>query len=234
MTNVIELREVSAGAGAVASVRGLNLGVRPGEVVALLGANGAGKSTTVGAVCGLVDVVAGTVEVVGRDVTTASPRARARLGLATVPDDRGVFRQLTVAENLRVGARAGDRVPELDAWFPGLAPILHRRAGLLSGGEQTMLALARALVRRPAAIVVDELSTGLAPVLAREALAVLRQAAGAWGTGVLVAEQSAELALEAADRACVLRHGELVFDGLPVELRERRAFLESTYLGEMD
>ena len=165
--------------------------------------------------------------------TRASPRARARLGLATVLDDRGIFTQLTVAENLRIGARGG-QVLELESWFPGLVPFLHRRAGLLSGGEQTMLALARALARRPAALLVDELSTGLAPGRAREAMALLRKAAGAWGMGVLVADQSAGLALEAADRTCVLRRGELVFDGSPATLRARSDFLESTYLGELD
>ena len=234
MTSAIDVRGVSVGSGAASSVRDLDLEVRPGEVVALLGANGAGKSTTVRAICGLSKVMSGAVAVLGHDITTASPRARARLGLAAVPEDRGLFTQLTVAENLRVAAPAGVRELDLDAWFPGLVPILRRRAGLLSGGEQAMLALARALVRRPAALVVDELSTGLAPKLAGEAMLLLRRAADEWGTGVLVAEQSAELALGAVDRACVLRRGEAVFDGAPAALRDRKDFLESTYLGGLD
>lgn len=232
--NVIELDGVTAGYGTLVSVRELTLHVRAGEVVALLGANGAGKTTTIRSVCGLAGVTSGSIRLLGRDVTKASPRMRARIGLATVADDRGVFTQLTVAENLRVGGLRGGSELALDSWFPGLVPLLDRRAGLLSGGEQTTLALARALTRRPRALVVDELSTGLAPVLARELLGRLRRAAAEWGTGVLVAEQSAGLALEAADRACLLRRGEVVFDGAPASLRAQSGFLESTYLGELD
>jgi branched-chain amino acid transport system ATP-binding protein len=234
VTTVIELDGVTAGYGTIPSVRELTLHVGEGEVVALLGANGAGKSTVIRSVCGLERVKSGSIEVLGRDVAKATPRTRARIGLGTVAGDRGVFTQLTVAENLRVGAERGGTRLALDSWFPGLVPLLDRRAGLLSGGEQTMLALARALIRRPRALVVDELSTGLAPVLAKELLARLRQGAAEWGTGVLVAEQSAGLALEAADRVCLLRRGEVVFDGPPGALRDRRGFLESTYLGEMD
>jgi branched-chain amino acid transport system ATP-binding protein len=145
-----------------------------------------------------------------------------------------VFTQLTVAENLRVGTVRGQVGVPLDAWFPDLIPLLDRRAGLLSGGEQTMLALARALVSRPRAIVVDELTTGLAPGLAEAAFAVLRRTAADWETGVLVAEQSAELALEAADRAYVLRRGEVVLEGDPADIASQPGVLESTYLGELD
>lgn len=229
----IELTHVTAGYDEVAAIRDLDLDVSAGEVVALLGANGAGKSTTVRTVCGLARLHNGSVEVLGTDVTKASSRERARLGLAAVPDDRGLFTQLTVAENLRVGARGRPPLP-LDSWFPDLVPLLDRRSGLLSGGEQTMLALARAVVSRPRALVVDELTTGLAPGFADAALSVLRRTAAEWGTGVLFAEQSAALALEAADRACVLRRGRLVLAGAPVDIAKRPDVLQSTYLGETD
>ena len=232
--NVIELRSVSAGYDGVEAVADLDLDVRAGEVVALLGANGAGKTTTIAAVCGLANVHRGSVLLVGHDVTDSSPRARARLGLATVADDRGVFTQLTVAENLRVGSVRRQPSLPLDSWFPALVPLLGRRAGLLSGGEQTMLVLARAVVSRPRALVVDELTTGLAPGSAAAALAVLRRTAHEWGTGVLLAEQSAGLALEAADRACVFRRGQIALAGAPSEIAGQPGLLEATYLGEMD
>ena len=232
--NAIELSGLTASYEGVVAIRDLNLEVRDGELVALLGANGAGKTTTVRAVCGLARVHGGSIKLLGTDVTNASRRARARLGLATVEAERGLFTQLTVAENLRVGSVRGKPRLPLDSWFPDLVPLLDRRAGLLSGGEQTMLALARATVSRPGALVVDELTTGLAPGFADAALSVLRRAAAEWGTGVLLAEQSAELALEASDRACVLRRGQLVLEGTPSDIAGQPGVLESTYLGEMD
>lgn len=232
--NALELMGVSAGYDGEAAIHDLKLDVKAGEMVALLGANGAGKSTTVRAVCGLAGVHRGSIKLLGTDVTNASPRARAQLGLATVSDDRGLFTQLTVAENLRVGSVRGRPPLPLDSWFPNLEPLLDRRAGLLSGGEQTLLALARAVVGRPRALVVDELTTGLAPGFADTALSVLRRTAVEWGTGVLLAEQSAELALEAADRACVLRGGQIVLEGAPADIANQPGVLESTYLGEMD
>lgn len=232
--NAIELHQVTAGYNGVAAVGELDLEVRAGEVVVLLGANGAGKSTTIRTVCGLAEVHRGRVAVLGADVTNAPTRARARQGLATVTDDRGLFTQLTVAENLLIGARRGRPSAPLDDWFPDLRPLVHRRAGLLSGGEQTLLALARALVSRPRALLVDEPTRGLAPGLAGVALSVLRRAAAEWGTGVLVAEQSAELALGAADRACLLRRGRIVEGGDPVAMARRPGVLESTYLGDLE
>jgi branched-chain amino acid transport system ATP-binding protein len=229
----IELRGVTAGWGGAAAIRDLNLVVESGEVVALLGANGSGKTTTVRTVCGMAAVQHGCVELFGTEVTNLAPRSRARLGLATVPDDRGAFTRLTVAENLRVGTVRGRAAPPLDSWFPELVPLLARRAGLLSGGEQTLLALARAMASHPGALVVDELTTGLAPVYAASAVAVLRRAAAEWGTGVLLAEQSAELALGAADRAYVLRRGRIALEGAPAEIASQPGVVESTYLGEM-
>lgn len=229
--NAIELRRVTAGRGGVPSIRDVDLHVEPGEVVAVLGGNGAGKSTTIRVVSGIDRVASGSVTLLGRDVTRASPRARARSGLTTVLDDRGVFTQLTVAENLAVaGARD---VSDLEKWFPPLAPLLARRAGLLSGGERTMLAMARALMRRPRALVIDELSMGLAPVAVKDALRLLRRLAAEHGMGVLVAEQAADVALEAADRAYLLRLGEVAFAGRASALRDQPGFIASAYLGEV-
>lgn len=231
--NAIELRGVTAGYDGAAAIRDLTLVVEEGEVVALLGANGAGKTTTVRSINGIARVHQGSVEVLGADVTGMRPRERARLGLGTVGDERGLFTQLTVAENLRVGTGRGNAGLPLDSWFPELLPLLHRGAGLLSGGEQTMLALARAMASRPRALVVDELTTGLAPVFATSVLTVLRRAAEEWGAGVLLAEQSAGLALEAADRVCLLRRGQVVLNGAPSDIASQPGVLESTYLGEI-
>ena len=229
----IALHGVDAGGGGEAPVEGVSLAVGAGEIVALLGANGAGKTTVVEAACGLVEPSRGRVELFGRDVTTATVRARARLGLGAVLEDRGIFTQLTVAENIRVATPPGARATQLEGLFPELFSLLDRRAGLLSGGEQTLLALARALARRPGALVVDELSTGLAPAWAHLALVVLRRAATEWGTGVLLVEQSAHLALRTADRACVLRRGRVELEGTPAEIAARGELLEAAYLGEM-
>jgi branched-chain amino acid transport system ATP-binding protein len=233
-TTAVGLRGVTAGREGGAIVNELSLDVPAGEVVALLGANGGGKTTTVRVICGLERMERGSIEVLGKDVTRATARARAKIGLATVADDRGLFGQLTVSENLRVACLRGAPGLALDDWFPSVVPLLRRRCGLLSGGEQTMVALARAMVRRPGALVVDELSTGLSPALTADAFALLRRAATEWGTGVLLAEQSARLALRHADRALVLRHGRVVFEGVAADLLREPDLLASTYLGETD
>ena len=229
----IELRGVAAGYQGIPAIHDVNLVVSPGEVVALLGANGAGKTTTARTVCGLTGVLQGAVRLLGSDVTGSSARRRARGGLATVPDDRGVFTQLTVAENLRVGGSRHEPEVPIASWFPNLVPLLGRRAGLLSGGEQTMLALARAVAGYPRVLIVDELTTGLAGGFADAAMALLRRTAAEWGTGVLLAEQGAGLALAAADRAYVLQRGRIALEGLPADIAEQTTVLESTYLGEI-
>jgi branched-chain amino acid transport system ATP-binding protein len=230
--NAIALDGLAAGYGGDSIVHDLHLHVAQSEVVALVGPNGAGKTTTVRAICGLAVIHAGSVYLASDDVTDAPIHRRSRLGLATVLDDRALFTQLSVAENLRLGARRDRRGPIWRDWFPELEPLLARQAGLLSGGEQQLLALARALEARPKALVVDELTAGLAPTLAASALTVLRRAATEWGTGVLLAEQSAELALEFADRAYVLQQGRIVSEGRASEVAARTALLETTYLGE--
>jgi len=171
---VLELDGLTAGYDAAAVVRNLDLHVSAGEVVALLGPNGAGKTTTLRAVSGLVRPMAGTIRVDGADIAKRSPATRAKLGIAHVPEGRGVFFGMTVAEHFRLGYRG----EQLDAkiayeYFPQLSELQDRRVGLLSGGEQQMLALGRALARRPRLMLLDEMSLGLAPVIVERLLPVV-------------------------------------------------------------
>lgn len=238
MTSVLEVVGLSAGYDGTAVVHDVDLRVAAGEVVALLGSNGAGKSTTLLAVSGLVPLMAGTVrigdeEVAGR-VSSAQVARRARAGLAHVPEDRGLFGELTVAEHLRLAHRRRDAgvVDEVLAHFPALPPLLGRRAALLSGGEQQMLALARALVARPSVLLVDEMSLGLAPLIVEELLPTLRAVATDTGAGVLMVEQHVPLALEVADRAYVLQEGRVAAEGTADEIAARVDELEAGYLGD--
>ncbi len=240
--HALVMRGVSAGYKGIPVVRELSLEVRPGEVVALLGPNGAGKTTTLETIAGLNRPIAGTIELSGEGTGGRPAHLLARQGLALVPEGRALFPGLTVREHLRLaGGRAGRKgarkkvassEEELLEMLPELRKCLGRKAGLLSGGEQQMLALGRALVTRPRLLLVDEMSLGLAPVIVERLVPILRRAADELGASVLFVEQHVALALAVSDRAYVLTHGRIGLEGPAAELRERRELLAASYLGE--
>jgi branched-chain amino acid transport system ATP-binding protein len=230
---VLALEGLSAGYDQAAVIRDIDLHVAAGEIVALLGPNGAGKTTTLRAISGLVKPMAGRIVLDGQDLARNSPSTRAGLGIAHVPEGRGLFFGLTVGEHFRVGPRS-EHLDETIAYnhFPNLRDLARRRAGLLSGGEQQMLAVARALARRPRLLLLDELSLGLAPVIVERLLPVVRDFAQESGCAVLLVEQHVHLALEVANRGYVLAHGEIVLENDAERLRADRHLLVASYLGE--
>ena len=232
--SVIRVTDLTAGYGGLPVVRNLNLHVESGEVVALLGSNGAGKTTTLLTIGGVLPAIGGSVEVSGESTVGVPVHRVARRGLALLPADRGIIFQLTVGENLRLHRRKRDKSgadPALD-YFPQLAQLVDRRAGLLSGGEQQMLALACKLASQPTALMVDEMSMGLAPLIVERLLTMVRRIASETGVAVLLVEQHVSAALRVCERGYVLSHGELVAEGTANELANNRQLLTSSYLGE--
>ncbi len=224
--SVLEVTGLSAGYGSQTVVNDVDLTVNPGEIVALFGANGAGKTTTLMAISGVLPMASGEVKIHGTAVTSPLYE-RARKGLAFVTEERSVFKGLTVAENLRVG----DVTPEdALALFPELEKRLNVRAGLISGGEQQMLSLARAISRKPSLLLADELSLGLAPLVVTRLFVALRAAASDTGAGVLLVEQHVRKALHYVDRVYVLARGRIVMSLTAEEAQRRVDDIENAYL----
>jgi sulfate-transporting ATPase len=222
---VLAASGLDAGYGGLAAVRGLDLEVYPGEVVALLGPNGAGKTTTLLTLAGVLSPLAGEISFNGAP-SVAPLHERVRGGLGIVMEERSVFSALTTDENLRLGRGPSEAAFGL---FPELRALARRRAGLLSGGEQQMLALARAMAANPSVLLADELSLGLAPIIMRRLFHAIREAADR-GAGVLLVEQYVDRALEIADRVYVLNRGQLVFEATANELREDPERVRRCYL----
>jgi branched-chain amino acid transport system ATP-binding protein len=211
-------------------VRQASLVVEPSSVSVLLGANGAGKTTLLEGLSGIVAVASGTIELQDEAIQGLRPGARARKGLAHVEQGRTVFRMLTTDENLRSASQLAD-VDQAYALFPELEKRRYVRAGLLSGGEQQMLVIARALLTRPRVIMIDEMSAGLAPIVVGRLVSAVRKLAQD-GLAVLLVEQFAALALSIGDRAYVLRRGQIVYDGPCPALAQSPDLLHRLYLGD--
>jgi branched-chain amino acid transport system ATP-binding protein len=233
---MLKLDSVTSGYGPIVAVRDVSMEVYPGEVVTLLGANGAGKSTTLLTIAGLVKPSAGSIEFEGQDIVHMKPEDIVRHGIALTPEGRGIFAHLSVTDNLRIGAATRKDKAEvaatMDEMFE-LFPILKERsrqlAGTLSGGEQQMLALARSLMSRPRLMLLDEPSLGLAPRIVAQIFELLRELP-ARGVTVLLVEQNVSLALDVASRGYVLATGEVQMEG-PAEELLSAVDLEEVYLG---
>lgn len=229
---LLELRNVRAGYGSIDVLHGVNLSIGRGEVVALLGPNGAGKSTTIKVISGLLRPSAGQLIVAGRDVTGAPAGALARAGLCTIPEGRGIFPNLTVRENLLMATFSGHKMGDIEdktySRFPRLSERRTQMAGTMSGGEQQMLSLARALATDPAILLLDELSMGLAPLIVAELYAQVA-AIAAEGVSVLVVEQFARTVLGVADTAVLLTHGTVRMAGKASDVGDD--VLAGAYLG---
>ncbi|MET0902697.1 MAG: ABC transporter ATP-binding protein [Acidimicrobiales bacterium] len=232
--HLLEARALCCGYGSSVVVRDLDLHVDAGEVVALLGANGAGKTTTLLTLAGSLPALGGEVLLDVEPIQGWPAPRIARRGVSCIPDDRGLFPKLTVRENLQLASRSRRQAGDTLDHFPELRDRRGTPAGLLSGGQQQMLAIARALVREPRLLLIDELSFGLAPIVVQRLLPILRSIADETGAGVLLVEQHVHLGLAIADRAYVLRHGTIALSGTAAQLNDDASLLHESYLGASD
>jgi branched-chain amino acid transport system ATP-binding protein len=235
MSARLECRGLTGGRGATVVFRGLELDAEAGSVLALLGPNGAGKSTLLLTLAGLLPAPAGTVAVDGARLRNGNPVAASRAGVVLVPDNRSLFTTLTVEENLEVARRRNGSAPrELLDVFPALEKRWRLTAGALSGGEQQMLAMARALIQQPKVLLVDEMSLGLAPLVVEALFDTVRRIASDHGAAIVLVEQHVSLALNVADEAVVLNRGTIVLRGAADELRRDTERIERAYFGDVE
>lgn len=235
--NLLEIRQLDVAYGGIRAVRGIDLSVGRGELVSLIGANGAGKSTTLRAICGLVPVAGGEILYDGKSIVGMQSYMLVRQGLVMVPEGRGIFGQLTIAENLSMGGYTrNDKAAVLKdtdhvfSLFPRLAERRNQSAGTLSGGEQQMLAMGRAMISRPKLLLLDEPSMGLAPLMVEKIFEVIR-AVAAEGVTILLIEQNAKLALETSHRGYVMESGQIILQGASEDLLDDPK-VRAAYLGE--
>ncbi len=232
----LEVNGLQAGYGGIHAVKGIDLHVEPGELVALIGSNGAGKTTTLKTLAGLLNPSAGQLLFDGKSLHAVAAHQRVAMGIALVPEGRGVFARLSVAENLLMGAysrcdqaQINEDLARMYALFPRLVERREQLAGTLSGGEQQMLAMARALMSRPRLLMLDEPSMGLAPLMVKKIFATIREVA-AQGMSILLVEQNARLALQVASRGYVMESGAITLSGSSAELLGSDA-VQRAYLG---
>ncbi|MDO8389770.1 MAG: ABC transporter ATP-binding protein [Actinomycetota bacterium] len=231
-TTLMSTHDLIVGYGKLAVARHIDLELEPGSITAVLGPNGAGKTSLLLTLAGFIPALGGHIELDGSPVKRPSAQKMNQSGVVLVPDSRSLFNQLTPLENLRLGSKNGKAGVDaaLDL-FPGLRPRVKIRTAMLSGGEQQMLAVARALVQEPRVLLIDEMSMGLAPVIVEQLVPIVRRVADETNAAVLLVEQHVRLALEVADRAVVLVHGDVVLDRDAAELRQNASLLENAYLG---
>ena len=231
---MLKVKDINVYYGKIHALKNVSFEVRPGEVVALIGANGAGKSTTLKTVSGMMHSRTGSIEFLGEDITHTPSHNLVYTGLAHVPEGRRIFQQMTVLENLEMGAYlhkkpTREELKDIFTRFPRLQERRDQVAGTLSGGEQQMLAMGRALISHPKLLMLDEPSMGLAPILVGQIFAIIRELHQS-GTTILLVEQNAEMALQVADRAYVLESGKIALSGTGRELAESDS-IKKAYLG---
>jgi len=237
---LLEVRNIETHYGIITAIRGVSLDVREGSIVAVLGANGAGKTTVLKTICGVMDPEKGTVRFEGREIQKQTPDRIVRMGIAHVPEGREVFPYLTVRENLEMGAYSrrdrdaiGEDLERAYGYFPVLKERRDQEAAQLSGGEQQMLAISRALMARPKLLLLDEPSLGLSPLLVNEIFTIIKRVNQEQGTTMLLVEQNANMALKTGDYGYVLEAGRIVMEDSCERLREKEDIKEF-YLGVRD